>query len=543
MNNLNVFVGRFVLVLWMVFCQTLLSFASNLDSLLQATERMEPGVMQAKSYMELADECVRRALYTDALVHSKKALELQEEFGGTLDRAEAMVNLGVAHGNISDYDVGISWVEKGLGIFSSKRDEAGIASANTELGILLASAGRDDLLAKEYLMDALQYHHEHSNKQLLSRIYYALGRIASASDNGPAKTLKNYYKAIELRREIIQQSGSKKDNMLAGAYNNSGLVYLQAYENTLAIEYFNKALESLPEDGNVMFKGIMNFNLGVLHYRKSDFDAAHAHMSVAKDLNKAHGNEYFRDVVQAWRGRIFLAENRLDSARYCRDFILSRGEDVAPGHAINFTFLGDLSFAERDIEKAGNYYEAAMATNFNETGIFANDDVEAFLGASKCAKARGDLYKALELHEKYHLMLDSVMEVRRIPAISLSETREEMNLKEKEDRRRAQRDLQETRERNFLQYSAGLLLIVILLLLLNLVVKFTLPTLFIKGASFITVLTLFEFALVYLDPTIEEISAGEPLTKLGINLLIAVVIFPLHTFIEKRITKTNGRSE
>ena len=109
MNNLNVFVGRFVLVLWMVFCQTLLSFASNLDSLLQATERMEPGVMQAKSYMELADECVRRALYTDALVHSKKALELQEEFGGTLDRAEAMVNLGVAHGNISDYDVGISW--------------------------------------------------------------------------------------------------------------------------------------------------------------------------------------------------------------------------------------------------------------------------------------------------------------------------------------------------------------------------------------------------------------------------------------------------
>lgn len=49
--------------------------------------------------------------------------------------------------------------------------------------------------------------------------------------------------------------------------------------------------------------------------------------------------------------------------------------------------------------------------------------------------------------------------------------------------------------------------------------------------------------LIYLDPIIEEISAGEPLTKLGINLLIAVVIFPLHTFIEKRITKTNGRAE
>ena len=37
-------------------------------------------------------------------------------------------------------------------------------------------------------------------------------------------------------------------------------------------------------------------------------------------------------------------------------------------------------------------------------------------------------------------------------------------------------------------------------------------------------LTLFEFALVYLDPTIEAASGGQPLAKLGINLLIATVI-------------------
>ena len=111
---------------------------------------------------------------------------------------------------------------------------------------------------------------------------------------------------------------------------------------------------------------------------------------------------------------------------------------------------------------------------------------------------------------------------------------------EKEERRRVEKEREAAKSRNFLQYSAGLLVIVILLLLLNLVVKLTLPSLVIKAASFITVLTLFEFALVYLDPTIEAASGGQPLAKLGINLLIATVIFPLHTFIEGRIAKAYG---
>ena len=110
---------------------------------------------------------------------------------------------------------------------------------------------------------------------------------------------------------------------------------------------------------------------------------------------------------------------------------------------------------------------------------------------------------------------------------------------EKEERRRVEQEREAAKSRNFLQYSA-LLVIVILLLLLNLVVKLTLPSLVIKAASFITVLTLFEFALVYLDPTIEAASGGQPLAKLGINLLIATVIFPLHTFIEGRIAKAYG---
>ena len=510
--------------------------AKNLDSLKQVIASMEPGVALADVHLELADEYAGRALYSEALKECERALDLKKAHGDGLDEADAMVHLGAAFGTMGEHDTGISWVKKGLNAFKSSRDEAGIARATTELGVLLANAGEDRFSGKELLVDALAYHHEHGNIDFLVKSYYALGWVAFSLEKSPAKTLKNYYKVIEL----LRGQSEVKNNTLAGAYNNSGLVYLHAHENTLAIEYFNKALESLPEDGNVMFKGIMNFNLAVLHQRLRDFEAAQAHLDLAESINNVYGTGRFREAIYAWRGRFFLEQGQLDSARHYRNLIQDREGQDHSKLPVNYKFLGDVSFAEQDFEQARMHYESAITTNFNEDGTFANDDVEAVNGASRCAKAQGNLLLAIELQERYHFMRDSVMEIRRIPAISLSQTREEISLREKEERRRVAREREEAKSRNFLQYSAGLFLIVILLLLLNLFVKFTLPSLVIKAASFITVLTLFEFALVYLDPTIEAASGGQPLAKLGINLLIATVIFPLHTFIEGRIAKAYG---
>ncbi|MGB1055581.1 MAG: tetratricopeptide repeat protein [Flavobacteriales bacterium] len=531
---------RLGLALVLVFtCVVDTVHAKNLDSLKQVIAGLEPGMALAEVHLELADEYAGRALYAEALKECERALDLKKAHGDALDEADAMVRLGVALGTMGKNGKGIAWVNKGLKVFNARRDEAGIARATTELGVLMANSGEDPLTAKEHLIDALAYHHEHDNIDMLVRSYYALGKASFFFEESPAKTLKNYYKVIELLRG---QSGRSevKNNTLAGAYNNSGLVYLHAHENTLAIEYFNKALESLPEDGNAMFKGIMNFNLAVLHHRLSDFEAAHGHLDVAVSLNDEYGTPYFREALHAWRGRFYLKQGRLDSAQHYRNLIQGLDGQDQSKLPVNYTFLGDVSFAEQDFEKAREHYESAMSKNFNEGGIFANDDVEAVMGASRCAKALGNLLRAFELQEKYYAMRDSVMEVRRIPAISLSETREEVSLREKEERRRVEQEREAAKSRNFLQYSAGLLVIVILLLLLNLVVKLTLPSLVIKAASFITVLTLFEFALVYLDPTIEAASGGQPLAKLGINLLIATVIFPLHTFIEGRIAKAYG---
>lgn len=165
---------------------------------------------------------------------------------------------------------------------------------------------------------------------------------------------------------------------------------------------------------------------------------------------------------------------------------------------------------------------------------------DAYLGMAKCAEEQGDFESAFAFLTRHHSRKDSLESLNRIPAVSLAETKQEQDLLEKERRRQEEEFEKTAKERNFLQYSAGLLLIVVLLLLLNLVVRFSVPPIVIQAAAFITVLTLFEFSLVFLDPKIELLSAGEPIAKLGINLAIAIVIFPLHTFIERRITKMSA---
>ena len=520
---------------WALFvafmCIVSTSHAESLDSLKQVIAGMEPGMDLAEVHLELADEYSNRALYNEQLEECEKALKLSKKFGSDLERARVMLRVGLAHSNLDEHDKAISFMEKGMRIYTSNRDEQGVAKASTELGMVLSRTGEDYREAKEYLVDALPYHHEHGDVEMLVDSYYTLGGIAYSFEQNPSKTLKHYYRVIELRRGQSTM-GEVKDNMLAGAYNNSGLIYLYGEEYPLAIEYMKKALDCLPEDGNQKFRAVMNINLAYLYRKTEEFDVAHHHLNVVIEIASELDIVNFVQLAHDWRCEMSLEQGQLDSTLHYLAVAQEYSKQNGSTTYDNVRLLGDVSFAQDRFEEAGEFYNMALDKS--------SDDAASLLGASKCAKAQGDYALALSLRERYHMVEDSLREMRRVPAISLSETRQEVSLMEKEERRRVEQEREEAKSRNFLQYSAGLLLIVILLLLLNLVVKLTLPSLVIKAASFITVLTLFEFALVYLDPTIEAASGGQPLAKLGINLLIATVIFPLHTFIEGRIAKAYG---
>jgi hypothetical protein len=96
--------------------------------------------------------------------------------------------------------------------------------------------------------------------------------------------------------------------------------------------------------------------------------------------------------------------------------------------------------------------------------------------------------------------------------------------------------------RNSIQYSGigvGLFALFGLVFLFG---RIRLPKWAVELSVFLPFLILFEFLLVITDPYIDNWSGNEPLIKLGINVVMAGLIFPLHAFFEgylkRRIFKT-----
>ena len=58
-----------------------------------------------------------------------------------------------------------------------------------------------------------------------------------------------------------------------------------------------------------------------------------------------------------------------------------------------------------------------------------------------------------------------------------------------------------------------------------------------QGLIFVSLLLVFEFILVFMDPYLDNITRGVPIYKLLVNVLLATFIFPVHGFLEGRFKR------
>ena len=65
-----------------------------------------------------------------------------------------------------------------------------------------------------------------------------------------------------------------------------------------------------------------------------------------------------------------------------------------------------------------------------------------------------------------------------------------------------------------------------------LMVRVNVTNAFIKGLIFHNLILVFEFLLVFLDPYIESYSGEQPLMIFRANFVLALVVFPIHQYIQ-----------
>lgn len=337
---------------------------------------------------------------------------------------------------------------------------------------------------------------EKNNNQ--SEIANSLVEIASsfAEQNDIDVAIAFYRKAIKIQRK------TGDENKLTTSYHQLGKLLNRERKLDEAISMFNKAITAAEKSGNSEMIGRTEIELGKIYLDQQK-----------PDLALAQYNDALR-IMRLINNQAGIAEATCKLGEY-------------------YIVTGNISHAVANLEESYSISEKLGVPDLIKHSSHL---------LSLAYEKKGDGLLSVKLYKRYAFMKDSIEHdetrkatIRREVQFEFEKQRmlEQKILEEKDKKEHAR-----IARRNRLQYTIMFLSILIgfgaIISLGYLKISQRLAEVFI----FVSVLVLFEFLLILTDPFIDVITDGIPVYKLGINCLMAILVFPLHTFFEKKLKRS-----
>ncbi len=145
--------------------------------------------------------------------------------------------------------------------------------------------------------------------------------------------------------------------------------------------------------------------------------------------------------------------------------------------------------------------------------------------------ALGDYKNAWQARGNYYLYRDSLNNLSKKEDI----LKEEIAFEEESMAKAEEAEIKATERKHDIQYRAIILGGILLLITLLTLGFFNPPKWLIKGLAFVSFIFIFEFIIHILDSKLHHWFHGAPLPILGIKVLIACMLVPLHHIVEKKV--------
>lgn len=145
--------------------------------------------------------------------------------------------------------------------------------------------------------------------------------------------------------------------------------------------------------------------------------------------------------------------------------------------------------------------------------------------------ALGDYKNAWQARGNFYMYRDSIENQSKKEDI----LKEEIAAEEESMKKAAEEEIKATERKHNLQYTAIMIGGMILLISLLLLGFFNTPNWLIRLLGFLSFIFLFELIILLLDTKLHHWFHGAPLPILGIKVLIACILVPLHHLIEHRV--------
>ncbi|MCE1189224.1 MAG: tetratricopeptide repeat protein [Ignavibacteria bacterium] len=415
-------------------------------------------------------------------------------------------------------------------------------------------------LGRSYYNEGNAYLFKGNNTQAITRfdsanIYFTLAkntyykaRVLN-SQGIVYRSLGNYSKALAVLFEALAIREKMQDPTgLAATLNNLGAVYQSMNELKQSLTYFQRALDLYKKNADSKNACMTLSNIGAIHAALQNFTQALDCQQEALSLAKQTNDIFSMATIYSNIGADLIELGRISEAIAYHSKGLSIKKQIGDqvGEAATLLNIGQCYYYLKQYSVAERYLlnGLSLAKLSESPEVIKN----ANLYLSGLYEKTGNYTKALFHFKTCSMIKDSLFDddkARQIGKIEaryeIEKTQEELQQKQQEEQRIMQEKLN---RRNRLQYSGIFIFIIFLAIGAFLSGRLRLPMVIAEGFTFFMFLLLFEFLLLLMEPTVDGISNSIPLIKLACNAALALIISPLHGFLEAKMKKqvlTNKR--
>jgi tetratricopeptide (TPR) repeat protein len=368
-----------------------------------------------------------------------------------------------------------------------------LAGAINNIGFYHYEKGRVES-ALNFFSKSLKIQEELGNKEGIATLLNNMGEIYKNQDQDE-EALDFHGRSLKIREDIGDENG------MAQSLNNLAVIYFKQGELNEALEYNKKSLKKRENTGNKEGIAISLNNIAGIYEMQGQLNEALDIFIQSLEINQLIGD---KGGVSNEFTNISRIHQRLGHTNQALEYGV-KGFDVAMeiGNPINIMRASYL---------LSNLYEK-----------------------------QGKGIKALEMYKLHVKMKDSINNEKTQKATIRQQTQYEFEkaqiVKENEAKEVLRLETEATGRRNNLQYSLiflGILVLFVAILMLGFI---RVSPSVAEGLIFFAFLILFEFVLVFSEPYLEQYTNGEPMWNLLANSVLALLIFPVHSILERLLKK------
>jgi tetratricopeptide (TPR) repeat protein len=321
------------------------------------------------------DSCIKIA---------QKALQMSEKINFDKGKAKAWHNMGIGSYSKGKYAEAIFYYQSAFETFDKMQDKKGMAGSWNNMGLVYQDQGNYPL-ALEYYQKSLRIKEQLGDKRDIATSLSNMGLVYKEQGNY-SLALEFQQKGLKLKEEIGGKQG------IANSLNNIGAIYDMQGRYDLALEYYQKSLKIKEELGNKRGIETSLSNIGSVYFNQGNYSLA---------------SEYYQKSLK-------IAEDIGDKN----------------GQTYPLTGLAQIAQKQKDYDKSIMYAQKSLQI---AQEIKANAEIkEASKALFGTYKLKGNYDKALEYHELFKKMQDTIFNVEKSKVIANLEAVVEIERKAKE---------------------------------------------------------------------------------------------------------------